>query len=147
LIQAARQWGQGLTRRAFLTQTWDYSLDEFPDEIRLPMSPVQSVTSVKYYDVDDTEQTLSTSAYITDIRSHIPRITTADGYDWPDVYARYNPVTVRFVAGYTTGAPDLLTIRQAMLLHVEAHYDRGDHFDRLMQAAEALLQPLRVVTF
>jgi uncharacterized phiE125 gp8 family phage protein len=147
LILAAREWGQGFTHRAFLTQTWDYSLDCFPTEIRLPMSPVQSVTSVKYYDTSDVEQTLSTSAYITDLRSQTPRITTADGYSWPDVYSRYNPVTVRFVAGYAASAADLHTIRAAMLLHVEAHYDRGNDFDRLIGAAESLLSPLRVVTF
>jgi uncharacterized phiE125 gp8 family phage protein len=147
LILAAREWGQGLTHKAFLTQTWDYSLDCFPDEIKLPMSPVQSITSVKYYDTDNTEQTLSSSAYITDVRSHVPRISLADGYDWPDTYYRYHPVTVRFVAGYTSGAADLYTIRAALLLHVEAHYDRTENFDRLVQAAESLLLPLRVVTF
>jgi len=50
------------------------------------------------------------------------------------------------VAGYAADHPDLLTVRAAMLMHVEAHYDRDtDNFDSLMKAAESLLGPLRII--
>lgn len=146
LILSAREWAQGLTRRAFMTQTWEYSLQYFPAEIELPMFPVQSITSVKYVDTAGATQTLSSSAYEADLISDVPRIRAASGYTWPSIKSVYNAVTVRFVAGYADSHPDLLTVRAAMLLHVEAHYDReATNFDNLMKAAESLLGPLRII--
>ena len=145
LMFAAREWAQGYTRRQLVTQTWDYHLHCFPMEIRLPIGPVQSITSIKYYDTSNVQQTLSTAYYQSDLVSVVPRICEAYNYEWPDTYDRYNAVTVRFVAGYGSQAPELHSIRQALLLHIEAHYDRDDrNFDTLMRAAENLLDPLRV---
>lgn len=152
LILDAREWAQGYTRRAFMEQTFDYWLHVFPLEIRLPIGPVQSVTSVAYYPESpaspDVPSTLSAAHYVADLVSLVPTIYLADGYEWPSTRARPNAVSVRFVAGYTASHPDLLTVRQAMLLHVEAHYDRDPAaFDLLMTAAERKLDALRVVTF
>ena len=148
LIFAAREWAQGVTKRVFMEQTWDYTLDGFAAVIKLPFGPVSSVTSITYYDTSNASQTLSASVYDADLKSVVAKITTAEGYSWPDTYERYNAVTVRFVAGYPANHPDLMTVREAMLLHVEAHYDRDvSNFRTLMDAAEALLSPLVVVRF
>ena len=152
LIADAREWAQGYTRRAFIEQTFDYFLHDFPASIRLPIGPVKSVTWVKYYPISpaspDIPQTLPPAYYDADLVSVVPTIYQADGYDWPSTFSRANAVSVRFVAGYANGHPDLLTVRQAMLLHVEAHYDRDpDSFDLLMSAAERKLDAIRVVTF
>jgi uncharacterized phiE125 gp8 family phage protein len=152
LILDAREWAQGYTRRAFMEQTFDYFMHEFPLKIRLPIGPVQSVTSVAYYPESPTSPegrvTLSAAYYVADLESVVPTIYLADGYEWPSTFERPNAVVARFVAGYDVNHPDLLTVRQAMLLHVEAHYDRDPaSFDLLMQAAERKLDALRVVTF
>lgn len=152
LILDAREWAQGYTRRAFMEQTFDYFLHEFPQEIRLPIGPVQSITSIQYYPTTPTSPvgrlTLGAEYYDADLVSMVPTIYQAEGYEWPSTYERTNAVVVRFVAGYTAQHPDLLTARQAMLLHVEAHYDRDPaSFDSLMAAAERKLDALRVVTF
>lgn len=146
LILSAREWAQGFTRRVFMAQTWEYTLAGFPSEIELPMFPVQSITSVKYVDTAGVTQTLSGSAYESDLVSLVPRIRAASGYAWPSTKYVYNAVTVRFVTGYADNHPDLLAVRAAMLLHVEAHYDRdAANFDNLMKAAESLLGPLRII--
>jgi uncharacterized phiE125 gp8 family phage protein len=148
LILDAREWAQGYTRRAFMAQTFDYYLHGFPSEIRLPIGPVQSVTSITYYDAANALQTLAAAYYTADLVSVVPTIYPSYGYEWPDTYTRPNAVIVRLVAGYSDNHPDLLTVRQAMLLHVEAHYDRdATGFDLLMTAAERKLDALRVVTF
>src|ERR1043165_9106345 len=53
-ITAARQHidgKDGWLGRCLITQTWELVLDTFPDgEIRLPLSPVQEVVSIKYDD-------------------------------------------------------------------------------------------------
>ena len=146
LILSAREWAQGFTRRTFMTQTWEYTLQGFPSEIELPFFPVQSITSVKYVDTVGATQTLSGSAYESDLVSVVSRIRAAAGYAWPSTKYVYNAVTVRLVAGYADNHPDLLTVRAAMLMHVEAHYDReATNFDNLMKAAESLLGQLRII--
>ena len=146
LILSAREWAQGFTRRMFMAQTWEYTAPGFSAEIELPVFPVQSITSVKYVDTAGVTQTLAGAAYESDLVSVVPRIRAAVGYTWPSTKYVYNAVTVRFVAGYAADHPDLLTVRSAMLLHVEAHYDRDtDNFDSLMKAAESLLGPLRII--
>ena len=146
LIFAAREWSQWFSGRVFMAQTWDYFLHYFPSVIELPLAPVQSITSVKYFDYAGIEQTLSGAAYESDLRSVVQRIRPAAGYSWPGTADRYNAVTVRFVAGYASDHPDLLTIRQAMLLHIRAHFDPEDS-ERNMKQAEALLWPLKIPGF
>jgi phage conserved hypothetical protein, phiE125 gp8 family len=146
LITDAREWAQGYTRRLFMPQTWDYRLHCFTNAIALPVGPVQSISSITYYDTSNVQQTLSAEAYDADLYSAVPTIRAADGYSWPSTYSRYNAVTVRFVGGYATGHPDLLNAKQGMLLYIEAHYDRDERtFETLVTAAERKLDPLRVL--
>ncbi len=37
---------------AVMTQTWDLRLDRFPSVIRIPMTPVQEVSSISYIDTN-----------------------------------------------------------------------------------------------
>lgn len=151
LIVTAREWAQGFTGRAFITQTWDYYLDEFPDQIELPLSPLASVSTIEYTDDAGVVQTLSALRYQVDTRSIVPRISPAYGDSWPSTREVYNAVKVRFVAGYgaaVTAHPDCARARDAMLLHIEAHYDRDQQAVKgLMEAAESLLRPLRIMSF
>ena len=66
LIKAATyQCEQAMTWRQFVTATWTRTWDRFPsggaffDEIELPYPPLQSVTTVKYFDSAGTQQTLA----------------------------------------------------------------------------------------
>lgn len=151
LIVSAREWAQGFAGRAFISQTWDWTADAFPDVIELPLAPLVSVTSITYVDSAGVSQTLSSGAYQIDTKSVVPRIAPAYGYSWPGTRDQYNAVTVRFVAGYgaaVTAHPDCATARDAMLLHIEAHYDRDPQaMTRLIEAGEGLLNPLRIMSF
>jgi uncharacterized phiE125 gp8 family phage protein len=65
MIYAATEWGENLTARRLITQTWDLYLDAFPcDEIRAPYAPLRSVTSISYVDLAGVTQTLATSEYV-----------------------------------------------------------------------------------
>ncbi len=120
-ITAARQWCENHTGRALATQTLEYYLDGFPTkgEIRLPMAPLQSVTSITYTDSAGTVNTLAASAYIVDADGTTPRVVLAYGTAWPS-FTPYpvNPIKVRYVAGFTT-APE--AVKHALLLMV-AHW-------------------------
>lgn len=102
LIAAATSHVESLIGRAVMAQTWEYLLDEFDDEMLIPLGPVSSVSSVKYFDVDAAEQTLAGTYYAVDLTSDPQRVLLADEAAWPGVNGGTNQVTIRFVAGYTT---------------------------------------------
>lgn len=103
LVPAATNHVENVGDIALITQTWATYLDRFPhddQEICLHRSPVQSVSSVTYYDGDNTQQTWSSSNYDTDVQSRPGRVRPVESQVWPDTYYRLNAVTVTWVAGY-----------------------------------------------
>jgi len=82
---------------ALMSQTWEYTLDAFPSVIYLPGAPVVSVTSIKYYDVDNVLQTLDSADYRLDIGTDCARIESVDS--WPGIYTRFGAVIVEYVLG------------------------------------------------
>jgi len=107
--------------RQFMKATYDQVLDEFPanGRIDLPLPPLKSVTSVKYYDTDNTQQTLSSTAYHTITPTRQPgRVELVDGEAWPTTKVRPDAVKVRFVAGATSTTGVDPTVKQAVYLLV-----------------------------
>lgn len=105
LITGAREYCEGFQNRAYIEQTWDLWLDEFPyeDFIKVPKPPLQSVASVKYYDTANTEATFGTDDYFVDDKSNPGRVSLGYSEDWPTTTLRpANAVVVRFTAGYPT---------------------------------------------
>ncbi len=158
LITVARRLLERYTFRSFMTQTWQLNLDAFPssDEecIRLPMGPVQSVTSVTYYDESGVQQTLSPSVYKTDIVSEPGRIYLAENESWPtNVLDELNAVTIIYVAGYESADSVPSELKQAMLLMCGDLYlnreswDYGKVPDMISAPIAGLCEPYRVFEF
>ncbi|MCP4366335.1 MAG: hypothetical protein GY800_13710 [Planctomycetes bacterium] len=99
-ITAAREYVEEYTGRALVSQTREMAFDSFPDEIDLSKMPVLSITSIKYYDTDDTEQTMDSGDYVLDDYSLNHRVICPDG--WPSTNGDTNNVKVRYIAGYET---------------------------------------------
>lgn len=136
----------GRLERALITQTWDWTLDDFPcgpdQTLRVPLPPLQSITSVKYIDTGGVEQTLASSEYSVDIRSSRGRLRPAYEKTWPSTRAVMNAVTVRFVAGYGAGPAAIPEpIRQALLGLVADFYTNRDATGAPPAWIEALLAP------
>ena len=132
LIKTAREQVETLTQRALLTQTWDYFLDSWPDEnyIKLPFGNLVSVTSVKYKDSAGTETTMVvTTAYLVETNGdQCGRIVLPYMVSWP-VVTLYpsNPITVRFVCGWTTAELVPFRIKEAIKMICSKHYEsRGE---------------------
>lgn len=126
-ILAAREHCEGFQNRALITQTWELWTDAWPckDCFNVPLPPLQSVTSIKYYGTDDTEYTLATTEYFVDPVSQPGRIVLAYGKSWPSTTLRpANGVAVRFVAGYGLAAAVPQKVKQAMLLLVTLMYQK-----------------------
>jgi uncharacterized phiE125 gp8 family phage protein len=122
--------------RALMAQTWELVLDSFSDTMKIPLAPVQSITSVKYYDADDALQTLSTDCYVFDGVSNPQAVVRAPDASWPEVADGINKVIIRFVANYTT-VPE--AVKFAILVLVRAWFDNPA--DPVPPAVDALLWP------
>jgi uncharacterized phiE125 gp8 family phage protein len=120
LITVARQWVENHTKRALITQTWDLVCDHFPGEFKMPLPPLQSVTSIAYTDTAGNGQTLLAADYQVDAVGNLHgRIRPASGMSWPKTRAEMNAVTVKFVAGFGDDAGDVPEqIRQAILIMI-----------------------------
>lgn len=117
LISAARNWCENYQNRAYMEQTWELWLDEFPgaDYIEIPLPPLQSIASIKYYDTDDTEATVTATDYITDATGFIGRVVLADGKSWPTTSLRpAKGVCIEFVCGYAAYSTVVNTVATAV---------------------------------
>lgn len=121
LVKAAREKVETDTGRALLSQTWDYTFDLWPcglEPICLPFAPVSAISSVKYYDTSNVQQTLSTDTYKTLLNREPGEIRLKNAQSWPSVYGETGVITVRFVAGYATqvAVPESLKAAVRLLL-------------------------------
>lgn len=157
LISAARHFAEKRTSRKFITQTWDISFDSFLStrNIDVPAAPLQSVTSIKYNDVNSVEQTLDASKYTVDTSGvDEGRIALKTDETWPDTDDEINSVSVRIVAGYGNSGSDVPEdILSAMLLMIGHWYENrqevvvGVSTTMVPLAALALLDSYRITRF
>lgn len=155
LVGAARAWVEETYGRALTTQTWDLALNGFPRcrWISIPRAPLQSVTSLTYYDEDLSTSTVFSSAnYQVDTLRTPGVLALKNNVFWPtDTLRPSSGVVVRFVAGYgATAASVPEPIKQAikllagtMYLHRETEVT-GTIVARIGFAADALLASYRV---
>jgi len=109
-ITVARRFCERYQNRAYITQTWKLVLDDWPDddEIELPYPPLQSVTSIVYYDTEDNDNTLATTVYMVDADSEPGRVTLKYNQTWPYTTLRpYNGIEITYVAGYGDATGDV----------------------------------------
>jgi uncharacterized phiE125 gp8 family phage protein len=163
LITSARIYVENALARQLVTATWRWTLDRFYDVQRAPMglynewvwnpmrtlrgrtvrdwytlflprAPVQSVTSLQYYDTNGVLQTMDPALYLLDTDSEPARITPAWGTFWPPWLLRENSISISFVAGYgdaggtaaASAAAVPQTIKQAILLLVGHWYENRE---------------------
>lgn len=99
-IKSATVWAEGITGFKYCTQTWNYFIDKFPSGvIRMPYPPLASVTHIKYYDSDNSQQTYDSANYRVDIDSDPGRIEPINS--WPSTFSKVNAVEIQFVCGHT----------------------------------------------
>ena len=142
-IKAARQACEDYQFRGLLTQTWTLTLSQFSTIIPLPMAaPLQSVTSVKYYDSNGTQQTLATSYYEVETTSRPGRIALAANQAWPTVQSlkNVNRIEIAYVVGWTTPAAIPESIRQGLRLYIGLLDADRDGLDPAHRQAQLVAQ-------
>jgi len=143
LIQDAREEVEKITRRALLTQTWDYVLEDFPSDnfIKLPLGNLQTVTSITYKDYAGTVTTMTAGTdYLVETNGdQYGRIVLPYGGSWPSLTLYpSNPITIRFVCGWTTAALLPKTLKRSVKFVAEQLYYHADRDDVLKSAVETL---------
>lgn len=108
IIPAARRKYELDTRRQLVQATYDYFFTDFPpirsgegSQVELPRPPLDSITSVKYYDEDGVQQTLDASKYLVTSGRDPGVVYPAPGEQWPVTQTTRleERVTIRYVTG------------------------------------------------
>lgn len=121
----------GWLRRSLINRTYQLFLPWFPVArcIPLPLPPLNSVSSIKYQDENDVEQTFSSGSYQVVKNEDEGYIYLKTGESWPgNTFERPDAVKIEFVAGYGAAGSDVPeNIRHAIKIEIGALYaERGD---------------------
>lgn len=153
LISAARRAAEEFCRRAFITQTWKliFDADEVIDDIEVPRPPLQSVTSIAYYDQGGAQQAFASTNYWVDTDSGPGRIYLRKGATWPTAMRDKGSLEVQYKAGYgDAGANVPDDIRRAILRIIADMFEHpedvitGTIINTVPKNAVWLLQPYRI---
>jgi uncharacterized phiE125 gp8 family phage protein len=117
MIAAACDMVAEMAGRVLTQETWAASYPSVSGGLELPKAPVQSVTSITYYDRNDTLQTAPlTDFYVFKDEDHCV-IRPKTGKSWPTTITRDDAVTITFVAGY----PEVPAALKAAALLLTGH--------------------------
>jgi len=106
------------------SRTYTLYSDNWETHNTLPKYPVTGVTSVKYYDTNNVQQTMPSSDYWADIVGELSRVTIDS---FPNLYSdRSNAVEIAFTAGYSTWYDIPEEYQRLLMLIVSDMYD-GRH--------------------
>lgn len=147
LIKAARQMFDGANAtygRAFITQTWDLTIDAFYGSggsqesgfkssedawshfirrcgwpgVTIPLSPLQSVTSITYLDTNGATQTVDPANYAI-VQGEPAHVVLSLAGSWPATAYFPGAVTIRFIAGYGDAGSDVpQNARMAIVMQI-----------------------------
>jgi uncharacterized phiE125 gp8 family phage protein len=146
-ITAARVKAEEYQNRAFLQQTINYILDGYPClPLKLPMSPVTAVSSIKTYDTDNTEVSLDLTDFYFDYNSDPAMINLDYGKTWPTTTLRANSsIVIQYVAGYGMAASSVPSpVKMAILFLVGYWYENRGMEHNIPDSFYNTLRPNRL---
>jgi len=159
LITTARKYCESYTNKVFITQTWRQNLDIFPNVFKLKVNPVISLTSIKYYDTNEVQQTITDSSdnYQLDNLSDVAKIHEGLVNSFPAVGSTINPIEIISVCGYGAADDVPSDIKHAIKLMVSHLYENREMVNvvvgglamqiEMPNVVKNLLAPYRVLTF
>jgi uncharacterized phiE125 gp8 family phage protein len=150
-ISAGRKLAEDYQHRSYIEQVYNLTFDSFPDKcIEIPMPPLLSIDSVRYYDEDNVETTVSTSDYFVDTTSEIGRLAFTSGFSWPSVTLRpLNGLIIEFTAGYGATAADTPdSVKNAIYIYCTHMFEnRESESGTIPREFFDLLQPDRMAVY
>ena len=149
-IAAAEELAEQATGRALMPQTWELTLNAFPQAFEITRVPAASITSLKYWDTAGVQQTLSSSLYTLDNADDYGCAYVVPAYNaaWPSSRDQINAVALRYLAGYVSAVEVPESIKAWVKLMVGAMYDNrkaeGDVQTYALGFADRLLDRYKV---
>ena len=145
LITAARQFVESSTLRALLTQTWEMTLDEAREEVRIPRPPLQEVTKIEWINEAGVKSVVSSSTYDVELAQGAPgRVRLRTGCVWP-IHRGFASFIVTFKAGYGDDAAAVPAGLVEAIRQVLAHFYSGRPAEDLPAGVFALTRPYKVI--
>ena len=118
----------GVLGKAMISQTWSECYGQYPSEITLSLGPVQSVSTIKYYDTDNVLQTDTLSNYFVLGTSGRTTIRPKSGFNWPTTFTRDDAIKIEYVIGYGNTFRDVpSTVRHALFMLVAHYYENREN--------------------
>jgi uncharacterized phiE125 gp8 family phage protein len=121
-ITPAREYVETLACRSLITQTRRQSYDDMPSGFMLRFGPVQSVSSITYYDENDTQQTMAATLYDVDTYRAQSRVVPGYGDSWPASLCKVNAVNVTYVAGFGSSAASVPSVYRRAIILLASHW-------------------------
>lgn len=121
---------RGVLARAMISQTWAQTGYGWSGRVDLTLTPVQSLSAVKYFDTDNAEQTATLSDFRLiggALNSYVEPVGS-----WPQTFDRPDALKLEYVAGYGDAASDVPeTIRNAILMLAGHWYENREAFSEM----------------
>jgi len=121
---------QGHAWRQFLQATYTLHLRSFlcgrGRKLYLPRPPLTSVTSVKYYDEDDADQTVDATNYYVHTFGSPGMIEFKDTYQLPTIESREDAVRIEFVCGVADASSLPSSVKEGLIFLIRFLYEHPD---------------------
>lgn len=127
LVKQCRQQFEDDTDTALVTQTWKVQSKVFGDEMTLPKRPIQSITSVKYYDGANVQQTFSSTLY--QLHKPLRQVRLAYQVTTPATSDRWDAWEVTYVCGYGADGTNVPGAAKRAILQLVGYYFDGNRGD------------------
>jgi uncharacterized phiE125 gp8 family phage protein len=134
LITTAREICESYQNRAYITRTYELTLDAYPcGELELPMPPALTITSIVSTLADGTSETWSATEYQLDSSGFIGRLSPAYGYQWPSWTLReLAGIKITYTAGYgATAATVPNRVKHAIMMLIAELYENREDTDKM----------------
>jgi len=154
LINAAVRYAEQITRRDFITRTYETFRDLFPGTFQgfhhgfnsfsehinpfgdsgnfgfeIRKSPLQSIEEIKYLDTAGATIVVASTVFYNTVEEDYSSVLTVPGKTWPtDAEERLQAINIKFKSGFGDDPEDVPDdLRDALLMHVTFLYEnRGD---------------------
>lgn len=128
LITSARKYCEAYCNRVFITQTWRQNENAWAYPIKLMVNPVISLTSLKYIDTNEAQQTITdnTNNFQKDFNSDVAKIYSGLVEAFPAIGISINPIEIITVCGYGAASDVPDDIKHAIKLMVSHLYENRE---------------------
>lgn len=139
MIAGVRQAAEQFMKLSMIEQSWKLAFDDYtPTRMRLPMGPVQSVTSVTAFTRDEDSTVIDSNVYY---------LSAGKQFLLFDTNLISQRIEIVYTTGYGSEASDIpQPLRQGMLAHIGAIYDGRTGVANLPPQAVALYKPYRILS-